>query len=654
MEYLRLHRLVRGDFETNQIVDDDDIRLHFHLHTDTMMSQLQRHARWDEMSQFYEAQDAVVSAAARRDFAEAARHLPAVLPSLIDIAKKMRAQGSAAMTFDVLRGGSVAAAALHPNDDVDQMFASIAADPATPDPDVHKKMLTLRGTMAAVAKALQDEDGLATKNRIRDCAGITDGRLLNQALTWLVKAGLLFEAAGGYSTTGRPAPTSRPVDITPMQPAPATAPVPAALVHLLDHPRVAGPDTYAAERPQAALPVSPTSVQVADLMATPTDLRPAGTAKIAVTAGTTWLLTYKHPAGAPARQWTATIYGQAGNPLRTVTLPAPVQSWSAGPDRDWVSILGDDLHLTVYRETGDRLTDIRLDQLPEVTDRLRNGGAGWQVRVADHDITTGRTLVTFEDSVWMLDHGGQTTWGARVPEKVYPSGAWKPDEVPPEVRRRAVQLGLPEDLTAREAISYLSANDLIPAPFGTGRGVGDRAGSTVARLEPGAELAEHLGEITPDRIEVGRLTHTGATISTRYALNADFDNDGQVTRLWNTAGTLNTLAEHGRRRIGATGRAIVEVTDHIVLTEATVPARVGDRSGSPSPVHDLATAAGDTIAGPGWVARLDGPTLTVVTDHDRTPRTYQLPKKPSALVVQENHLRAHIGAKHALIPLRPN
>jgi hypothetical protein len=160
-----------------------------------------------------------------------------------------------------------------------------------------------------------------------------------------------------------------------------------------------------------------------------------------------------------------------------------------------------------------------------------------------------------------------------------------------------------------------------------------------------------LGEITPDRIESGRLNSTGATVSTGYGLNVDFDNDGQVTRLWNTASTLNTLAEHGRRRIGATDNAIVEVTDDIVLTGATVPVRVGDRTGAPSPVHELATAAGDTIAGPGWVARLDGLILTVVGDHDRTPRTYQLPKKPSALVRHGNHLRAHIGAKHALIPL---
>ncbi|WP_143757127.1 hypothetical protein, partial [Clavibacter michiganensis] len=61
---------------------------------------------------------------------------------------------------------------------------------------MHQKMLLLRKAMVAAAKALQEEGGPATKARIRERAGVTDGRLLSRALDWLVKAGLMFEVNG--------------------------------------------------------------------------------------------------------------------------------------------------------------------------------------------------------------------------------------------------------------------------------------------------------------------------------------------------------------------------------------------------------------------------------------------------------------------------
>ncbi|WP_434161378.1 hypothetical protein [Clavibacter michiganensis] len=627
------------------IAASDDIRSSFSVTGEELVSRLRKELGF---GMFVQAQDEVIAAAMQRDFVQAARLLPQVLPFLIDSTKRLREQGWAT-SFDVLRGGPLAAAALYPNEDVDRMLADIAADPATPDPAVHQKMLLLRKAMVAAAKALQEEGGPATKARIRERAGVTDGRLLSRALDWLVKAGLMFEVNGEYSTQGRPAPSAPPVDILSVAASVSVSAMSATLIHLLDYPRVAGPDTYVSSPPQLALPGVAIPLTVNDLVPTPMDLRPAGTARIAMTAGTTWLLTYKQPASALARLWTATIMGASGNLLRVLPLPAPVQSWSAGPDRNWVSVLSDDLHLRVYREGGELVTEIPLGRVPEISIRLAAGGAPWQLRVADHDLATGRTLVTFDDAVWLLGGDSRARWGVRVPEKAYPSGAWKPDEVPAAVRRLAVELGLPADLTAREAISYLSANGIV-ADHSAAANDGD--GFSVEPRNPAAELLEELGELTLDRIESGRLTSTGATISTAYALNVDLNDDGEVARLWNTDSTLKTLSEQDRSRVGTTRRAIVEVTDDVFTSGAAVPARVGDRSGAPSPAHVLAIAAGDVVAGHGWIARLDGALLTVVSGQDRNTRTYQLPKKPSALVRHGSQLRVHIGAKHALIPLR--
>ena len=635
-EYLRLLRSVGREADAEEAAANEDVKFYATVRRPEWLQErvlkLRREVRRDEGA---EAEHLLEMTLWERQYPEAARLLPEVLTATLDLLADVNVGWNA---LPALTPAALAVAALHPYEQVDAMYARLAALPNTPNVGAYSRVLGLRQDMQSVLAAATES---SNRDAVKKAAGL-DGRAFTNTVQWLVKAGALTDDGV----------TLRPGAVTPATAAPQEQAVahsgyrlpetPPTLVDLNEHPRVAGPDMY--DRPPTVTALSRVPEPAPPLIATPQPLRPAGQAQMLGTKHTTWLLTMKRPTAEIRSKWTASVFDRAGRPLTEVTLPAPAKSWTASPDRDWVCIVDDDEHLRVYREGGDLITDV---DLAEVTDGRRNHLLGFRL-LADYDVTDDRLLLTSGPNAWLL-HPDGTGSGLRMPPKVYPSGAWQRGATPPQVSRLAKQLGLREDLTTSEAVSHLASLGLTDREVA----VDWPADAPQPKYrKPAAKLQEQLGLITDDSISAARLTRDGFTVSTGYGLNADVANDGSVTRLWMTFGALTTLHEGPGARVGVTAEAVVTVSDDIVTLERSASGTdVARTEAGPSPAHELAAADGDHIALPEHVVRVSGSSVHIVNIDTGSARTYPVPKKPSAIVRAGDHVRIHVGAKHAEVPL---
>ncbi|WIB65682.1 hypothetical protein [Curtobacterium sp. MCBD17_040] len=578
----------------------------------------------------------LVTALAERRYADAAQLL---MPSLeLALPPYSTSGGSGiAMVPEALSSRGLAAAALYPNEQVDALLRRISSAENSPQVSAYSKMLDLRAAMRAVLTAVAA--GVSARKEVQAQAGL-DGRAFVRAVQWLVKAGELFEDGATLSLHGRPPASAPPMEQQPVESASPSVPEP-QLVDLNTLPRVLGGDTYASSREDPlTLARVPELVPAAAFAATPAPLRPLGQARALTTQHMAWLLTYKQSASERRRQWTASLIDRNGNPLRPLTLPAPLRSTVSGLDRDWVCIVDDDLHLRVYREGGELIVDVGLRQrMPNLPADLDP----WTVR-ADYDVRTDRFAVVVRDTVWVGDESGRVLWGRRVPGKVYPSGSWAAGQTPSTVRVVASHLGLRNDLTAREAVSYLESEGLT-----------DRR-AALAGTSPARVLHEHLGEVTPDAIMEVRFTADRLlTVSTKYGLNVDLTVDGDAARLWDTGDALRVLVDDGTSRTSVTRTAVVRVAGEVIVTGSGngngMTAAASTAALRPDPTYEIADVLGEAVAGDGWVARTEGTTVSIVDTSSGAVAAYLLPKKPSAVVPTPDGLRVHVGAKHTVLPL---
>ena len=635
--YLRLLREVRGDHEADETAANEDLRWLISADPERHLQRLRNEQVRSPESEAATFEASLSVALRQRDYREAARLLPGVLARVPDI-WTLVAEQPGMNQFESLSPGALAAAALFPDEQTDRALEAISTMEVSPNVAAFAKMLDLRKAAQAVLAAVSD--GPLPRDVLRSRSDLV-GRTYSNAVQWLQKAALITEAHGIITAGGTPPASAPPVEQdTPEPVAVSEGGVPVRLVDLNDFPRAAGDSQGATARPERlTLERVPDPVSPATFVPTAPAERPAGQAQVLVTAHTTWLLTWKQPPAEPRRVWSAAVHGRDGAVQQHLVLPAPVRSWVAGPDRDWVCQLDEDHHLRVYREGGDLLTDVHLSAIPEVGAAVT---AAYPVR-ADFDVTTDRLLVTAGAEVWMLTPGAEP-WGRRMPAKVYPSGGWGPGETPARVRALAKRFGLREDLTAREAVSHLDALGLTSRDETV---VWPQDATNPTFTVPAAEFHMHLGEITPDAIYAARLTRTGATVSTRYGLNVDFNTVGDVERLCWTDGTLRTLAEDGASRIGATAHAVVRVADDVITTSGC--GEVAAAAEALNPVHEVAEVEGEPVAGPGWVAAVSGPILTVVNTESGLVRAHQLPKKPSAFLRAGGTIRVHVGTKHTVL-----
>ncbi len=635
-EYLRLLREAGQHADADQAETDEHAKRYATVEKPWLLRSrveaLRADAGFRTAGMTYERLDQTLR---ERRYGEAAQLLPEALSAVLDI---LATENLGWKAFPALTPAAITVAALFPNETVDEMYRRLAALPNTPNVGAYSRVLGLRRDMQSVLSAV---DGVADRSAVKVASGL-DGRAFTNTVQWLAKAGALDDDG----VTLRPA-TGAPATEPPeeQEARPSGYRLPAALPPLLDlneHPRVAGPDMYDKQPGVTALSRVPEPTP--QLMPTPQPLRPAGQARMLGTKHCTWLLTAKRPTAEIRPVWTAAVFDRHGTPRGTVTLPAPAKSWTAGPDRDWVCIADEDEHLRVYREAGELIIDVDLGEVA----RGRRSHLLGLLPFADFDVTDDRLLITSGPNVWLL-HPDGSGWGLRIPPKVYPSGAWQEGATPPPVRRLAQQLGLREDLTTGEAVSHLAALGM------TDRDVAVHWPADAPKpkyLKPAAKLHEHLGLITDDNIAAARLTSAGVTVSTRYGLNADISNDGTVARLWTTFGTLTTLSEQSGSRAGVVADAVVSVADGIVtVNPAGTRADIALNGAGPSPVHETAAADGDPLPLPEHVIRVSSSSIHIVNTITGTARTYPVPKRPSAVVRAGDHLRIHVGAKHAQVPL---
>ncbi|WIE81519.1 hypothetical protein [Curtobacterium sp. MCSS17_016] len=634
-EYVRLLRAVNGDGSADEVARNGNLRSFAEANPAWLGKQMERLRTLETKALVVAGDEQLMVLLWQRRYAEAARLLPGALTYFSSWLSNQEAVPAG--PFDALSPAALAAAALHPEEETDALLAKISEAPNSPAVGAHSRVLTLRDNMKAVlAAAAESADRASVK-----AASRLDGRAFSNTVQWLVKAGVLTDDGKTLRPATDAPATAPPTEQTPIPSGFRLSDEEPLLIDLNTHPRVAGPDMY--DSPQFSVALSRVPEPAPTFLPTPQMLRPAGQARMLGTKHTTWLLTMKRPVAEFRSVWTAAVFNRDGKPQATVPLPAPVKSWTVGADRDWVCLLDEDEHLRVYREGGELIVDVNL---VGVYDGNQNA-LEYPLR-ADYDVTDDRLLMSAGSHLWLL-HPDGSGWGRRMPPKVFPSGAWPRGATPAKVRRLAKQLRLREDLTTSEAVSHLAAIDL------TERSVAVRWSSDAgkpAHLRLAASLHDELGVITDDSIYEARLTRDGVTVSTAYGLNADVTTAGEVSRLWTTVGSMTTLGEAAGGRVGVTADAVVSVTDSILTvgppSDGTTVAR---SEASPTPVHETAGARGEPLPLPNHIVRVTGGSVHIVNTSTGTARTYPVPKKPSAVVRAGDHLRIHVGAKHAEVPL---
>ncbi|MDR7187022.1 hypothetical protein J2X85_004083 [Microbacterium trichothecenolyticum] len=571
--------------------------------------------------------------------------LPDVLPAMLEMSVDF---GRVYVANFPLTGPCVAAAALYPDPTVDAHFDEIAASPLSENAVAPGAVVELRRAMMGIGTAL---NGVAPRSldrkMLRSAAGVSDGRLFARALDYLIKAGRVFATAGGYSMTPdvepfeKPRPKEAPSDRAPVEP---------TLVNLARMPRVLGTDTYSFPHWREDEPPAPTrTIAVTDWSRTPQDQRPPGKSSVGVTASTTWLFTYSY-SPSKTQVHAATVVGREGVTVRRIDLSAKPRHWVARSDREWMTILDEDLTVWVYRADGELIDSIALRTVTEVAAILSDPNSElWRFRCVDYDLQSRRVVFTFDDAAWCLSPDGEVIWAFRMPQKPYPSGAWRVGNTPPAVHRIAADIGLARaDLTAREAAALLHE---AQQPGKSRRGTSERG--TVSRRSPVLRMADHLGALSADRIESTQFVGDLVLLSTSYGLNVEISVEGQVTRLWNSRSTFHPL--------GRTDGAVLGfVHGHFLKVADTALVRSGDRSPArldetpavgADPTSVVMSADGNPLAGERWVATLAENTLTVASNADWKSTAYELPSAPRAIVVLAGALRVHTNTEHALIPL---
>lgn len=569
--------------------------------------------------------------------------LPDVLPAMLEMSVDF---GRVYIANFPLAGACIAAAALYPDSTVDAHFEEIAASPLSAGAVAAGAVVDLRGAMMGIGSALSAVAPRSLdRKRLRSSAGVSDGRLFARALDYLIKAGRVFATADGYSMTPDVEPFEKP---RPKEVQSDRAPVEPTLVNLARMPRVLGVDTYSFPHwRDDEPPVSARTIAVEDWSRTSQDERPPGKATVGVTSSTTWLFTYSL-SPSKTQVHAATIVERDGETVRRIDLSAKPRYWVARPDREWITILDDDLTVWVYRADGELIDSVSLRTVPEVAAILREPDANvWKFRCADYDLTSRRLVITFDDSAWCLDSGGGIAWSWRMPQKPYPSGAWRGGDTPKQVRTIAVNLGLRADLTAREAAALLHEAQRQA----TGKSSG--TGGTVARRSPAMRIADFLGQLTPDRIETAEFVGERVLLSTSYGLNAEVEGGGEIRRLWNTRSTFHPLCRTEGALLGFVHGNFIKVADNaLVRSGHRLPVRL-DTAPVPGadPTSILMSAVGAPLAGDRWVATIAENTISVASQAEWLSTAYELPSAPRAIVVLKRALRVHTNTQHTLIPL---
>lgn len=272
--------------------------------------------------------------------------------------------------------------------------------------------------------------------------------------------------------------------------------VPPSLLDLSRLPRVPGRDFHYSVEPRAADREDPLG------------LRQGKMTRSFRTMKTQWNIQRKRPLSGMQTQ--VQIIDQDGKGGPTFSLPAYSVFWQGHDDRDYVVSLGEDWIVRRYHETGSLQSATSLRGNPEImhwTDASDSncGKMPYVVRAVDIDKAGESILFTVNDAGWLVGLDGSVQWGYRFPGKLYPSEAWDPEEVPPEIQAFARAHGLRNDLTPRELASMKHARRQPKKPLGPELGI------TYPR---GIENVTTNAYLSPDRIELARFTDGGVRLTT--------------------------------------------------------------------------------------------------------------------------------------------
>lgn len=547
-----------------------------------------------------------------------------------------------------LQGPGIAVAALYPSTKTDALFAALAEDSILAGRFNAADALEAARIVRDLWTTIAASPGLDRKE-LRTRLQPVDGRLMGSLLDYLVKAGMVFDRAGTYSTQ---TPNPQPTQAAPRGFREGYAIDRPAPLDLLQHPEAVGVERLS-ESWKAATPAlvagqaeDPATSAVFDvdepgttwpLMSIPPSDRRTGKASTSVLSRTSWLLRYTRPTAALEHQYTAEIIDRQGHSLTRFDLPHPVRRVSAFPSRHHMTILDTAGDLYAYREDGELLANFNLAGTPEIQQRLADlieepsidqQRPGTVISAIDYDPASGQLLFAIASSVWCARSDGSILWSHQLPPEPASPGSWTRESTPKKVSKAAAVLGLRPDPTPREIAAFLNlAGEL--------------------EQEPATRQDHHIVTLrnaisfwNSEWITAAFFTETGSTICGGSGLNIDLDPAGVPIRIWTTKRAFLPLALTPAGLAGTVQGRLVTVANNAFAPSLE----------QTNPVAEHSTHAPGAVALGTSIAAIAEQTLTVTSIENETHKSYRLPRALTAIYPTVDGIVIEMGARRALLP----
>ncbi|HEX4402886.1 MAG TPA: hypothetical protein VHZ98_16310 [Galbitalea sp.] len=566
-----------------------------------------------------------------------------------------RKEFGAVPSIPVIEAVGIAVAAMYPSADMQAAFDRLATSPELPD--FRDGGLTLRTAteMVASIRATVDEKPGLDRVQLRKAVGVADGRLFGNLVGYLVKAKLIFEREGTYSSLAKPQALRQEKQSgfrsgqTPNTP---------SMIRLWELPPIVGTESATdpwAYAPPEIGPAAPDAA-VADLIvnfsgtrppwapsAIPAERRRKGKASTATMQDNTWLFRYTRPASATEDQYTAEILDRAGNSLRTITFEHAVSRTVAFSDRTTIAIVDNDACITVYRQDGELLSVLPLSGNPELETEFAAHGDDHSRRVSrvhafDVDPEEGRMLFAARNKIWCANLRGDILWSLQTPSAPRDKVGWDRATTPKEISKAAERLHVRPDNTPREIAAYLDSegdlNDSGGLTFSIGLGRHHASAKEVLRNQ--------LNGWSSDWVYSASLSRGRASFSTYSGLNVDVTDQGQIERMWLSPGTFHPFqSDAASTRIGQAGYNLVTLAAEAVT---------GDLSGA-DPLRVMAPFPGSAFGTEQCAVSVDGATVSVWDAKGQKVNSYRCPKPITSAYPTTNGITIEMGTAWATLPV---
>lgn len=621
---------------------------------------------------YYSGLQAFEDAVDSREYALAAQTLKLTLKVTGDAMQSLRSRGAPLPpSIPVFESRAIFIAALYKDREVDELYEDFATSEPLSGRVDYQNLLETRAVIFRIAESLQ---GHGSRNRaeLRSDVDPRDGRNFARVLDWLLKGGLIHERDGRYypgslASDAEPVPEEsfRRLAELPTFAVPDLSRVPNMQNFTLPAPpwlkRWTPP-------PASAITGGATPVLTKDevltpegtlpMDRTPLELRVEGKPRIAVLARYTWLITTKRLVGpSKTSRSVAQIRDMTGSVARTIDVPGSARTVFSSPDRSWISILTPQKIVYVYREDGELLDVINLsdnNDLRELANLMQEPQENvYWLRAFDYDPTTQRVLYSYGDYAVVASRAGEVIHALRAPGVPEHSEDWPEQRAIGLVAETLRRLNLPPETSLRQAAAWLHSAGTVKVKriLSVQERLADVRSSSARQRKALApprsqkvQLARFVGPLVADPIQYARFMNGGIEISTDSGLNLAYDENGNVTRGWQTPGPAQVLTartENGTE-VAKARFNLVRIDHHVVNLAGTgndiLVSRLGEH-----PDWWM-------IGGPDWLAYWTDNLLCVRYAADwQKVHAYRLPKPLTALHPEGIGIRVHVGIRNFLV-----